>query len=282
MTFWYPQSEAETMSRSRRFCFTLNNPTDSDKPLEWECKFVIFQEESGDAGTTHYQGFVIWEHPKSLAGCKKVNGRAHWEACKGSPDANIAYCTKESTRVAGPWEKGTRPAQGKRSDLEDIAKLVSEGAGIKRIAEEHPGSFIRYHRGIERLRGLFTKPRSEAPDVLWFYGATGTGKSRKAAEIGGDSIYWKDMSDGKWWDGYEQQDVVVFDDMRKDTFKFHELLKLFDRYPHKIQTKGGYTELNSKTIIVTTAFHWRELYDGREDIGQLERRIKKTTHFAAL
>jgi len=63
------------------------------------------------------------------------------------------------------------------------------------------------------------------------------------------------MSNGQWWDGYEQQECVVFDDMRKDTFKFHELLRLFDRYPLRIQVKGGYREFNSKKSLLLVVQH---------------------------
>lgn len=90
------------------------------------------------------------------------------------------------------------------------------------------------------------------------------------------------MSSGQWWDGYAQQDCVVFDDMRKDTFKFHELLRLFDRYPLRIQVKGGYREFNSKKIIVTSCDPPDNMYCTRcdEDMQQLLRRIEVIEHFS--
>lgn len=270
------------MVRARSWCFTINNPTEEDKPLTWECKFLIFQLEKGDAGTTHYQGYVQFANPKTLAGVRGHNGRAHWEVAKGNADQNIAYCTKPEGREDGPWEKGTRPAQGKRSDLDDIADACRERKSLKEIAGDHPGSFIRYNKGICALRGLYAEPRTEKTKVLWFWGDTGTGKSKAASEIEGD-LYWKDMSNGKWWDGYEQQDVVIFDDMRKDTFKFHELLRLFDRYPLRVETKGGSTQFNSKTIVVTSCHRWDKMWEHQSDecMAQLERRITETRHFNA-
>jgi len=89
------------------------------------------------------------------------------------------------------------------------------------------------------------------------------------------------MSNGQWWDGYEQQECVVFDDMRKDTFKFHELLRLFDRYPLRIQVKGGYRSSIPKKSLLLVVQH-QTIYATRcdEDMQQLLRRVEVIKHFS--
>jgi RNA helicase len=97
-----------------------------------------------------------------------------------------------------------------------------------------------------------------------------TGESREAAELAPDAYY--KMDSNHWWDGYEGEDDVIIDDFRADLCPFHELLRLFDRYPHRVQFKGGSREFNSKRIFVTCNKHPWEIYtkDGREreDLGQ--------------
>ena len=60
----------------------------------------------------------------------------------------------------------------------------------------------------------------------------------------------------KWWDGYEGEKEVLIDEFWKDFYKYHELLRLLDRYPCKVEKKGGWAHLQgmvSATTIVITA-----------------------------
>jgi len=72
--------------------------------------------------------------------------------------------------------------------------------------------------------------------VLWSYGFREIKK--KASEF--NDIYWKD--DTKWWDGYDKHESIVIDDFRASNIEFNHLLKLLDRYPMRIETKGGYRQ----------------------------------------
>jgi hypothetical protein len=151
---------------------------------------------------------------------------------------------------------------------------------IIEIASEVTETYYRYHKAVDRVRALAVPKREWKTEVLWYYGPTGTGKSRKAFEIT-DDPYVHNMSSGKWFDGYEGQADVIFDDMRKDTFKFHELLRLFDRYQMKVEVKGSSVNWCPKRIIVTTCFRPEQMYETREDLQQLMRRIERVEHFPA-
>lgn len=84
--------------RVRNWVFTLNNytPEDIKELAQQEC--YLFQEETGENGTPHLQGILCFKNPMSLSSMKKINGRAHWEACKNKI-ASIQYCSKEKTRT---------------------------------------------------------------------------------------------------------------------------------------------------------------------------------------
>lgn len=264
------------MSRARNWCFTINNP-ENFTIENWNYTYCVYQYEKGENETLHVQGYVEFNTTKTLKGVKKIHSTAHWEARRGSQEQAIAYCKKEDTRVEGPYEFGIRKQQGKRTDIHKMIEDVMNGACDRDLVEDHCVPFVKYYKAVDRVRTCFIEPRSEKPEVLWFYGATGTGKSREAFSY--DDVYAKDMSDGKWFDGYTGQETVIFDDMRKDTFKYHELLRLLDRYELRVQYKGGSVHFNSKRIIITSCYRPEYLYDTREDIQQLLRRIDEIREF---
>ena len=111
---------------------------------------------------------------------------------------------------------------------------------------------------------------------FFFYGKTGSGKTRTAFEEL-PKIYTP--LSYKWWEGYEGQTEVLIDDFRKDWCKFHELLKLLDRYPFKVEAKGSHHQLMATTIIITAPYPPQYMYDTREDIEQLLRRIRVVQEF---
>jgi len=133
---------------------------------------------------------------------------------------------------------------------------------------------------------LHSSARSFKTEVYWYYGPTGTGKSR-AANVEAPHAYWKSPVD-KWWDGYSGQEDVIVDDYRRDLCTFATLLRLFDRYPLRVEYKGGSCEFRSKRIFITSPKSpkdtWTEGEKPRtdEDIQQLLRRITKIVHFDAL
>ena len=209
---------------------------------------------------------------------------------RGTIEQACAYCSKEETRDAdapfGFVEEGTRPlsagSAGGRSDLKAVAAAVQSGAGISAVAAAHPVSVILFNRGIQFLIGLQVKSRTWPTQVYWFYGPTGSGKTRAASDAC-PTAYWKSVGH-KWWDGYEAHEDVIIDDYRTNFCAFNELLRLFDRYPMQIEVKGGSREFVARRLYVTTPKPPRETWNLRceEDLGQLLRRIHEVRHFPAL
>ena len=96
------------MAFSKNWVFTLNNPLQNGDTLldllSPLTGFVVFQKEQGAQGTIHFQGYVQWTIRKRLVAVKKILPTAHWEVARGTPDQCQAYCTKEETRIEGPWQ----------------------------------------------------------------------------------------------------------------------------------------------------------------------------------
>lgn len=283
--------------RVRNWCFTLNNYVPNDREelargfADGGIRYAVYQPERGSANTPHLQGYVVFKNARTLRGVRGFfGGRGHWEQAYQSAEVNYQYCTKESTRDReadfGPVELGSRSdcrgagsGRGHRTDLDAIADSVRSGATIEQIAQDYPKEIILHSRGISTLQAIYAKRRSEPPSVYWFYGPTGSGKSRLASEESPDA-YWKDPT-SQWWDGYDGEADVIIDDYRRDFCTFASLLRLFDRYPLKVQIKGGYVNFRPQRIYITTPKSVEDTWEGRtsEDLAQLSRRITQERFF---
>lgn len=275
------------MSRTRSVCFTYNNYTPEgliffeNLQQNESIEYIVFQEETGESGTPHLQGYCYARNPKSLEAWKKFFGSAsginpHIIFAKGTAAENRRYCTKPECRIPGtsPREHGTMPSQGKRNDLGAVMQSVHEGVPLREILERHPDEFIKFSRGIQVARLLTASPRRHKSEVFWLYGPTGTGKSRVVADVAPDA-YWKNPTT-KWWDGYDQHEDVIIDDYRRDFCTFADLLRLLDRYPLCLESKGGSFNFVAKRIFITTPRSPRDTWNNRteEDLDQLLRRIE--------
>ena len=263
--------------KNRSWIITINNYNDDDverlKKLNY--KYLVFGYEIGKKeGTPHIQGYVTMKSPITWEALNKhLKVRARIAIAKGSASQNRVYCTKDMKFE----EYGDVPSQGKRKDLDVIKDLVREGASMEQIcwaAESYQSV-----RMAETMFKYCEKPRNFKTHVYWFYGPTGTGKSRLAEEMF-PKAYWC-MDTNKWWEGYDAHKEVIINDMRGDFCKFHVLLNILDRYPMRVEVKGGSRQLLAETIIITTCKHPVELFDKRcdEDIGQLLRRIDNILFF---
>lgn len=131
-------------------------------------------------------------------------------------------------------------------------------------------------RAAELILKYTEKPRApdKPPDVRWYYGSTGSGKTRAALEEFPDA--WVSMPNGRWYDGYDGHRVAVLDDFRKSWCDYPTLLRLLDRYPLRVENKGGSRQWVPDVIIVTCPWAPDVLYGGayyHDKIGQLTRRI---------
>lgn len=261
----------------RSWCFTYNNYDDDTvhNMESWMVKRLVCGAEIGESGTPHIQGYVTFCRGMRLSNCKKLLPSAHWEVAKAIDGEN--YCMKEGTVLRIDIDNRK---QGVRNDLINACTIV-KNKGLKELVEKDPDIYVKYSNGFERLVSRFKKPRIDKPYVEWIYGTTGGCKTRSVVESEPD--LWISGQDLKWFCGYENQEAVLFDDFRGDMCKFRWLLRLLDRYPVRVETKGSSIEFTPKRIYITSSKHPRDVYnkdtfDNDEKVEQLLRRIDKITH----
>ncbi|AGS36190.1 replication-associated protein [Circoviridae 5 LDMD-2013] len=244
--------------RAKRWCFTLNNPTDQEKDFmarlqlgelptasNMKLTYLCFGREA--VSTPHLQGYLELEKKSSLSSMKTFLTRAHWEKAKGSPKEAADYCKKD-----GDYEEVGKLSvgQGYRTDLLNVKEVLDGGATVAELADSHFRLWVQYRRSFKAYVDLKATPRRWKTVVVVLWGDTGTGKTRFCHDQTGDRSMWT-SGDYKWFDGYDGQEVVLWDDYRGE-YPIQQFLKLTDRYPMNVPIKGGFTNWKPKKIYITS------------------------------
>lgn len=264
------------MSRSTRWCFTINNYTQADETAVqgWNCCYLVYGREIGDSGTPHLQGFVTFGgKAKRLSAVKKLHATAHWEVTKGSSQQAAEYCKKDGD----VYEKGTTPFQGKRSDLEEACNMIKDGKRLREVADELPTTYVKFSRGLKDL-ALTLTDSYEHDDTrgIWIWGPPGVGKSRYARREWPDSY---PKAQNKWFDGYDGEEAILLDDLDRMGTCLSHLLKIWtDRYACTGETKGGTVHLKHKVFIVTSNYSIKDLWPDDVELQKAIRRRFKVIH----
>lgn len=268
---------------SRGWCFTYNNYDSEDEPSAWlnhpsvSIRLLCWQAEIGENGTKHLQGCIRLNSPVRLSALQRLNKKIHWEKMKGTPRQALLYCVKEQSRTSGPWvyadnewktdwtnfcsEFGTHSTATSKTTsrtlvLNTIKSTIDTALSeddsstniIEDIADEYFDVWVSHYRAFETYIRMKTKPRNHPVEVHILQGPTGTGKSKWCMDNYPDA-YWKQRSN--WWDGYTGQRVVVIDEFY-GWLPYDLLLRICDRYPLLVETKGGQAQFVATTILITT------------------------------
>lgn len=262
------------MSVSRSYCLTLNNYSEAEYAalLATGCRYVILGREIGSEGTPHIQGYIYFSTEKSLSQLKKLNSRAHWEIAKGTPDDNYVYCSKDHAFE----ERGSIPMSQKRKGETEQERWTKsfELAKTGKLEEIPADIRLRYYRTFKEIKKDYMAPCPDAEDLtgVWIYGAAGCGKSRSARLTYPES-YMKMCN--KWWDGYQDHETVIIDDLdTKHEVLGHHLKIWGDRYAFLAETKGGAIMIRPKTICVTSQYSIEEIWHDCETRDAMNRRFK--------
>ena len=266
-------------TRVSHICFTLNNPAPTDlaavQALAW-VKYGCVGKETGESGTPHLQGYLNLKKRTALATVIRnlrsaLSKAPHVEPCRGNPEQNIAYCSKDGDFV----EWGDKPKQGKRTDLLAMKAAIDEGKPMLEVADEHFVTWAKYHRAADKYQFMVQAKRAtdwRHVEVTLHTGPTGCGKTREATNspdfcmISGTHM--------QWFDGYTGQKRLVIDEYSNDV-KITELLRILDGHKLRLPVKGGHTWALYTEVHITTNLKRDELHTKASDAHRdaLWRRI---------
>lgn len=154
--------------QSSRWCFTINNPTEEDANSIIHLSessfrnYMVVGRETGEHGTRHLQGFVVFTRSMRLSRVALLLPRAHLEPTRGSAKQALDYCKKD-----GDFDEyGTCPTN--RGSQSVIEPFIDWGEGFIRdngrapnspeVAREHPVVYLRYPRARRLLDNLTPIP----------------------------------------------------------------------------------------------------------------------------
>lgn len=215
---------------------------------------------------THYQVFLRTQNAWTIGGIKRefLCDAIHCEPVTQDNGA-AAYCLKDDETCMGmQFEHGTFRGIGKgtRNDIHEGVAYLQEHK-LKKFMEMFPDLYVKYHHGFEKLNALYNPPLQRAlPEIYWFYGPSGSGKSHKALELIGQkgwlsTTYFHTPEMGTWFDGYVDQQVIFFDDFSdvkedKTGLSVDPYLRLISKTPIQRQKKGGMVPIQANIFIFTT------------------------------
>jgi len=261
--------EKKKRQRMRNVCFTAWN-VDIEYDTEYMKYLVIGKEVCPSTGKEHLQGYCEFVKPTDFSIVKKLLGEnTHLEPRVSTAARASDYCKKDNNFK----EYGTIGKQGKRTDLDAVVEDICDGLSIRDVAQNNPTQYIKFHRGIEKLRALYAPTRNWVTEVIVLYGHTGCGKSRLARELCTDYWVWTPQR-GMWFDGYDSHENVIMEEFRGQ-LPFGMMLSLTDRYECPVQVKGGTVEFCPKKIVITSPKHPEKWYltEDEDKNDQLLRRI---------
>lgn len=268
--------------------------TSYEKPPKWDpvkMRYLVWQREvCPKSKKTHWHGHMELQRNARRTGAQKIAGmgkEAHFEKVIDRA-ASRNYCMKLASRCekkdAGPFEYGsfeTNP--GKRTDLERAVKCKD----ISEVKMFCPTAYAKYFKGLNKL--FPPKPVfGHKPKVIVLWGeGTGTGKSRSVKSLGEEKLFtfYSKSTDEKWWDGYDEEEVVLIDEFMKPGN--HEWLTagmfctLCDYGPTFVCIKGeARVAFTSKYIFITSNVDPKTWFKEKWEV--IKRRIDQIIYCGAV
>jgi hypothetical protein len=234
----------------------------------------VAEEVAPTTGTPHLQGYLSFRTLKTVKQVAKHIPGAHIEIAKGDSASNRAYCVK----TGGPLvETGKIPVTAAQKGANEKLRwqtIIAHAADNEWLLENEPKVLLHQQNLLTSIVNRLAPPVISLSwlDNHWWYGPTGTGKSKDAFDMY-PKAYRKDPQ-SRWWDGYTNQDVVIIDDFDKyQLAQCGDMKRWLDHYPFLAPIKGSYKLIRPKTIIVTSNYHPLEIWTDPQSYDPILRRV---------
>ena len=227
-------------------------PDDVMSCLEKASFFVFQLEEGKENGYQHFQCFAQWDSPTRFSSIRKAFMSRGWTIQYVMPRqfsvaSCLAYCSKEDSRVEGPWTRGEAqlPATDEKTLILEAENQLAEGLttvdSLILNPETRPAvrRHLTYFRAIEEaaMRSHWSKTdRHVTAHLMWGPPRTGKSWSLTHERFDYDRVYR--VTD--WvhpWDSYQSQPILILDEFDPDQVDFHILCQILEGYPMELSAR---------------------------------------------
>ncbi len=278
-------------TQARRYMLTINNDTRTDEEL---CSYVqglehfkycMFQREKGHKKETeHIQMFLVFTVGKWFTTVKDYFPTAHIEKAKGTNVECREYCSKEDTRVSGPYELGQFAEQRARTDLANIIELIDNGASNLDIKRLFPTQYLTYIDKLDKVRQeqIYNDYRKieRKVKVTYIYGPPGCGKTSSVIRKHGyENLYRMTNYRKNCFDFYNNEKIIIFDEF-DSSLPLTEMLNYLDIYPTQLPCRYANKVACYDTVYIISNLKLYEQYrnvqeEKPEQFRALLRRVHK-------
>jgi len=226
---------------------------------------------------------------------KKYNRCAIHDKCKCSYQelllANCDVCTQEccSNRTlarwdeenSGPFEFGqyhrnqtNQSNNDQYSELYlEVAEEICEGRDVDKIILDYSKKvpYCKTPIGVDRVSKAFKKIRDKKNERCWkpcniyVYGKPGTGKTYFGEMLFKKMNVYTKAPKEKWFNDYNGQEVVIFDDIYGNWFDWSKLLRILDRKVLEVEVKGGHVNFSPFYQYFSSNASLRKIYLNNDD-----------------
>lgn len=262
----------------KNYCFTAFQ---ADPPTfdVGSMHYLVYQRElCPRTGRPHWQGYVQFKKQKRIRTAQNELGLmqdSHFEKQKGSNAQARDYCKKPESRAQPPeqgefgeFQEGAQEPGARNDVAQFAAALLDPKRTAVDVLTEFPREAVKFSGAFCKLQAF--KKHGGMRDVhnYVFYGPPGTGKTQLCYRIDPDLYRVIYGNSGTWFDGYNGEKTVLFDEFDGKQMKLQKLLMYLDKYPLKVEYKGGSTWACWTTVLITANHDSRTWYDPLEE-GQL-------------
>lgn len=242
-------------------------------------------EQGKEHGFKHFQVAILNDNSIRFETLQKKFGDAHIEPRHGSRQELFDYCTKEDTRLDGPWRGGDwsdtaqilkrGSEQGRRSDLTAVREAVDAGLSYRQVLLD-PDLGASSAHAMQWLRETVEAKRErEAAGKLVEKTVLFVCESVMARQSVRDSLYEMLKPEEIYeadsltrFDSYDGQRVMIFPEFDWRVWPADFVTRLCDRYPMKLPARYQNKQLMADTVIFLSHEPITSFYQGFLGLGR--------------